>query len=310
MDSYVVAAPGTAGKRQLGDRRPGDRPSRTGNGGSRPAGIAIDLGSARTRIWFPGRESVLELPSSGPDGAHRSVRRGRIVDPGVCAGMLRQLVADVPGMLSRAPVVFLVRPVLADQEHRAAVTEALSVFSPASVVLLDSARAAAVGAAAGRLGSATVTPAGRARDGAAAPSWCERPLLVVDFGADLLEVTLLADGRVADARQAELGLGDLGGPDTADRLARLAADLIQDMFRQDKHGAVLGALRRGPLAVGGGALCAGVRLSERLGVPVRPAPAPATAAISGAAVALRAVLHRSTAISAALIAARLPGPAG
>ncbi|MFF1960133.1 rod shape-determining protein [Streptomyces sp. NPDC058220] len=243
-------------------------------------GLAIDLGSSRTRIWAPGWKTPLDLPSSVSAGGEvvRPVRRGRVVDPAACADMLRQFLPSGTRLSCPRPVVVLSRPVLAGPDHRAAVTEALSVLRPAAVVVIDSARAAAGTAA-----------------GAGAGAYDERPLLVVDVGADLLEVTLLACGSVTDARQAEIGLRDLGpmAPGSPSTLVEAAAGMVEDMLRRDKDGAMTGALRRGPLLVGGGAVHGDLRgqLAARLRTPVRASPAPSTAVVRGAASALLSVLR-------------------
>lgn len=45
-------------------------------------GVAIDLGSARTRLWISGRGLIADVPtiSSSPTGAKHLVHRGSIVD--------------------------------------------------------------------------------------------------------------------------------------------------------------------------------------------------------------------------------------
>lgn len=78
------------------------------------------------------------------------------------------------------------------------------------------------------------------------------------------------------------------------------------MWQQDRHGAVLGALRKGPLLAGGGALRPDVtnRIAVRLGVPVRLPDDPATTVVRGAGLFLSSVLRHANAAPA------LPGRAG
>lgn len=253
-------------------------------------GLAIDLGSSRTRAWVPGRGIVLDpLPE---DASGRPVRRGRITDPESCGRLLGRIADAALGPDRSDTVIVLSHPVLAGAGHRRAATELLAALGPAGIVVLDSARAAA----------AHADPRGSG------------PLLVIDLGAELTEVTLLVDGAVADARQAETGLSDpVAGPSadlTADPAAdpvpgivvRSVLDMIMSMWRQDRYGALRGALRRGPLLAGGGALRPDItnRIAVRLGVPVRLADDPSTAVVRGAGLILGSVLHHSGAAAPAL----------
>ncbi|WNI21270.1 rod shape-determining protein MreC [Streptomyces sp. ITFR-16] len=262
------------------------RAAHGGRFGGATRGLALDLGSSRTRVWIPGQGVVADT-GSGPDGAHgtgRPVRRGRIVDRESCGRMLARIAETALGADRGDTVIVLSHPVLAGSGHRAEARELLRALGPGSVVVLDSARAAAAYAGPG--------------DGG--------PLLVVDIGAELTEATLLVDGRVRDARLAETGLSDLepGEPPTA--LVRAALDMVMAMWRQDRHGALLGALRRGPLLAGGGALRPDVthRIAVRLGVPVRLGDDPATTVVRGAGLVLGSVLRHGSAAPA------LPGRSG
>ncbi|PCG84477.1 rod shape-determining protein MreC [Streptomyces sp. WZ.A104] len=260
--------------------------------GRHPAarGLALDLGSSRPRAWVPGRGLVLDSRPYGGDGddgdrgsdggygdVERPVRRGRIVDPESCGRMLGRIADAALGPDRSDSVIVLSHPVLAGAEHRNAARALLARLGTRHVVVLSSARAAAAFAGPREVG----------------------PLLVVDMGAELTEVTLLMNGLVADARQAEHGLVDLRGLDPATLpavLVRTVLDMITSMWRQDRHGAIRGALRRGPVLAGGGALRPDVtdRLAHRLGVRVRLADDPSTTVVRGAGQILGSVLrHRS-----------------
>ncbi|MEU5412059.1 rod shape-determining protein MreC [Streptomyces clavifer] len=234
-------------------------------------GMAVDLGSSGTRAWVSGYGLV--AGSAWDDAAGRPVRRGRIVDAESCGRLLGHLADRVLGEDRHGSVIVLSHPVLAGPEHRDLAHELLAALGPSGAVVLSSARAAAAYAG--------------PRDGG--------PLLVVDMGAELTEVTLLVDGAVADARQAETGLSDLEPEALPAELARTVLDMITSMWRQDKHGAVRGALRKGPVLTGGGALHPGVpdRLALCLGTPVRPADDPSTAVVRGAGLILDSVLRRA-----------------
>lgn len=233
-------------------------------------GMAVDLGSSGTRAWVPGRGLVA---SPWDDTSGRPVRRGRIVDAESCGRLLGRLADMVLGADRHGSVIVLSHPVLAGAEHRTLAGELLAALGPSRAVVLSSARAAA--AYAGPQGGG--------------------PLLIVDMGAELTEVTLLVDGTVADARQAETGLSDLAPEALPAELARNVLDMITSMWRQDKHGAVRGALRKGPVLTGGGALHPEVthRIALRLGTPVRPAADPSTAVVRGAGLILDSVLRHA-----------------
>lgn len=249
-------------------------------------GLALDLGSSRTRAWVPGQGVVVDT-GDGPGGEYGQggpVRRGRIVDTESCGRMLGRITDTTLGADRSDTVIVLSHPVLAGTEHRAAAREILATLGPSSVIVLDSARAAAAYAG--------------PQDGG--------PLLVVDIGAELTEATLLVDGLVRDARLAETGLSDLEPGDPPTAVVRAVLDMIMMMWQQDRHGAVLGALRKGPLLAGGGALRPDVtnRIALRLGVPVRLPDDPATTVVRGAGLFLSSVLRH------AADAPALPGRAG
>ncbi|TXS68171.1 rod shape-determining protein [Streptomyces sp. sk2.1] len=259
-------------------RRP-DRPARSEYRGV-TRGLAIDLGSSRTRAWMPGHGVITDARSDFGTGAGHGhpVRRGRIVDFESCGRMLGRIADMALGEDRTGAVIVLSHPVLAGAGHRAAAKELVAALGPVGVIALDSARAAAAYAGPG--------------DGG--------PLLVVDIGAELTEATLLVDGRVRDARQAESGLSDLAPSQPAAPVVRTVLDMVTEMWKQDRHGAVLGALRRGPLLTGGGAARRDVTdaIAARLGVPVRPADDPATTVVRGAGMVLSSVLRHAGAVPA------------
>lgn len=257
-------------------------PGAQGAPGVPPAarGLALDLGSSRTRAWVPGRGLVLDpFPGAGLHGGEeRPVRRGRIVDPESCGRLLGRIADAALGPDRSDSVIVLSHPVLAGAEHRTAARALLAGLGTTRVLVLSSARAAAAYAG--------------PRDAG--------PLLVVDMGAELTEVTLLVNGLVADARQAESGLDDLDRLDPAklpEVLVRTVLDMITSMWRHDRHGAIRGALRKGPVLAGGGALRADVtdRIAHRLGTRVRLADDPSTTVVRGAGQILSSVLRHRTA---------------
>ncbi|WP_411080540.1 rod shape-determining protein [Streptomyces sp. cmx-18-6] len=219
--------------------------------------------------------------------AERPVRRGRIVDPESCGRLLGRIADATLGPDRGDSVIVLSHPVLAGAGHRNAARELLAGLGPTRVLVLSSARAAAAHAG--------------PRDAG--------PLLVVDMGAELTEVTLLVGGRIADARQAETGLSDLDPATLPETLVRTVLDMVMSMWRQDRHGAVRGALRKGPVLAGGGALRPAVtdRIARCLGAPVRLADDPSTTVVRGAGQILSSVLRHGV-LRHGVTPSVLPGP--
>lgn len=232
-------------------------------------GIALDMGSARTRAWIAGRGQVVDVPTvaSPGSGASHPVRRGRIVDTEGCSRMLERLLADRLPQRVR-PMVIVAAPVLDGLAYRAQARTAVGVLRPRSVLTVPGARGIALAAGADT----------------------SHPLLVLDIGAHLTEVVLLCDGAVTDARTTALGTGDLDEEITPEQLGEAVAQMLTAMLRQDGSSVTVDALHRGLLVAGGGALRPEVvyHLTGRLHAPLRIVPAPHTAAVRGAAKLLHA----------------------
>ncbi|MER5438183.1 rod shape-determining protein [Streptomyces sp. NPDC002790] len=234
------------------------------------SGIALDVGSARTRAWVPGRGLVLDVPTvTFPGtGATHPVQRGTIVDGPGTARMLERLLSNRLPRFAR-PLIVVTTPVLDGFTYRAQARAAVQVLHPRNVLTVPTARAIAH----------------------AAGSDLSRPLLVIDIGAHLTEVVLLADGAVHDARRTALGTEDTRNQSAHPvQIGEALADMTAAMRRQDRTSLTLDALARGPLLAGGGALHPEITygLADRLHVPLRPVPAPHTAAVRGAAQLLTA----------------------
>ncbi|MEU0413146.1 hypothetical protein ABZ307_35765 [Streptomyces griseorubiginosus] len=232
-------------------------------------GIALDLGSARTRAWTSGRGTVLDVPTvTFPgEGATCPIQRGTIVDtPGTARMLYRLLGPHLPPDVR--PLLILTTPVLAGVAHRAEARTAVEILRPRTVLTVPTARAVAV----------------------AADADLAQPLLVVDLGAHLTEVTLLVDGAVTDARRTTLGATDLDGITPPARITEAVVAMVTGMLDQDRTTQTFDALRRGGLLAGGGALRADITrpLAKRLRAPVQHVRAPHTAAVRGAARLLQA----------------------
>jgi rod shape-determining protein MreB len=235
----------------------------------RCSGIALDLGSARTRAWTSGRRTILDVPTiTFPDEvAICPVQRGTIVDTPGTSRMLDRLLG--PRLPRRGrPLLILTTPALGGLAYRAEARTAVEVLRPRTVLTVPAARAVAV----------------------AADADLARPLLVVDIGAHLTEVTLLTDGAVTDARSTALGTGDLDSLTPPARITEAVVAMVSAMLDQDRTSQTRDALRHGPLLAGGGTLRADITrpLDGRLQAPVQPVLAPHTAAVRGAARLLQA----------------------
>lgn len=225
-------------------------------------GIALDLGSTRTRAYVPGRGVVLDVPTVTFPGTVYPVQRGTIIDPAGTARMLHRLLHRHTSRFAR-PLFVVTTPVLGGVIYREAARAALRSLRPYAVHTVPTARAIALGAGADT----------------------SRPLLVADLGAHLTEVFVLGGGAVTDARRTPLGTSDLGEATTTEGLVDAVASMVTGILRQDRTPTALDALRRGLLLAGGGALHPDVPrlLGERLGTAVLTAPAPHAVAVRGAA---------------------------
>jgi rod shape-determining protein MreB len=247
------------------------RPSRVEtNSRPDPMAVAVDLGSGQARIWAVGYGTrAAPAVGSGHGQGTALVRRGRIVNVPGCVCLLTELSRGLPGSLPAGSVVVACRPVLSAPSDDDALRRVMAdVFAPSRVLLIDTVRAAAIGSAA----AAGV-------------------LMVVDVGAQLTEVAVLVDGRVAGARRAETGTSDSASLGMPRLLAGVVTRLVDDI-RRSLHLRRLSAaaLARGILVVGNGATMPELttRLADNLRVPVRPAPSPRVVTLSGAGLAAMA----------------------
>nr|WP_240657598.1 rod shape-determining protein [Streptomyces populi] len=232
-------------------------------------GIALDLGSSRTRAWVSGRRMILDVPTvTFPgEGATCPIQRGTIVDTPGTARMLDRLLGHRLHRLDR-PLLVVTTPVLGGIAYRAEARTAVEVLRPRSVLTVPTARAVAT----------------------AADADLAHPLLVVDIGAHVTEVTLLTDGVVTDVRCTALGTDDLDVLAPPTRITEAVVAMVTAMLDQDHTSQTFDALQRGALLAGGGALRPDITypLAGLLHAPVRPVRAPHTAAVRGAAKLLQA----------------------
>jgi rod shape-determining protein MreB len=240
-----------------------------------PAAVGVDLGSGYLKVWASGRPLLhVRAINDSLTNPARLVRRGRIADDVGLRAVLSRLLARYHWPLPAGPVVVVSRPVLSPPDDDAATRRLLTdILDPSRLLFIDSVRAAAIGAG-------------------AAPG----PQLVADIGAGLVEVAVLADGRVVGARRAETGLDDLIDPTAPGPVLHAVADLFTDL-RRDPGSRQLAAtaLGRGVVLVGGGATRPHLpaRLSATLGLAVRASATPLVTSVRGAGLAALAALRRA-----------------
>ncbi|MEH1130560.1 rod shape-determining protein [Micromonospora sp. CPCC 206061] len=245
-----------------------------------PAAVGVDLGSDYTRIWASGR-SLLQAPTISDSliNPSRLIQRGRITDPASLESMLARLLRRHHRPVPAGAIIVACRPVLATAEEEAATRQVLvDVFNPSIVLLIDTVRAAAIGAG-------------------AAPG----PLLVADIGAHLTEVAVLAGGTLTATRRADLGLRDLIGPSGSDLIVDTIGGFVDDL-RHDPQSRdqAADAIGNGLLLVGGGAAQPALtaRTAAALEMAVWPSATPRLAAVRGAGLAALAALRRRAATAA------------
>ncbi|MFF7723569.1 hypothetical protein ACFZDB_30025 [Streptomyces luteogriseus] len=246
----------------------------------RCCGVALDMGSARTRVWLAGKGTIVDVPTvTFPGtGAIYPVQRGTIIDTPGCSRMLKRLLDHRLPRFTR-PMVILTTPVLDGVAYRGRARAAVEVLRPRSVLTVPSARSIAL----------------------AADADLSRPLLVADIGAHLTELVLLCDGAVTDAHRTAIGTSDLDETTPPGQLVEAVVAMLTAMRRHDRTSLTSEALRRGLLLAGGGALRPDIThpLTARLRAPLRIVPAPHTAAVRGAAKFLQAA-HTHPSASATL----------
>lgn len=86
--------------------------------GRSPSGVAVDLGSARTRAWTPEHGLLFDVPTIDGGRMKSPVRRGRIVDVAVAADHLDHLLR--PHTAGRRLTVVATTPATCDEAHRCA----------------------------------------------------------------------------------------------------------------------------------------------------------------------------------------------
>lgn len=153
--------------------------------------LAIDLGTAATRVHVPARTAPLTRSSViwRPGGARAALRRGVVVDAEAAAAVLGDLLRQAGARGWRRPRALACVPSDASPEERAAVVDAVRRAGAASVVIVAEPLAAAVGA-----GLAT-----EARQAQA----------LVDIGEGVTDCAVVRQGEVVHADALRVAVADL-----------------------------------------------------------------------------------------------------
>ena len=253
--------------------------------------LAVDLGSATTRVAGAFRHQTFEAPSAV--GETRALRGGVVVDPDCAAEVLRPLFAKVRRLGLLRPRVVATVPTDANEEERCFLEEAVRQAGAATVALAPEPLAAAVGE---RLDLGL-----------------PYAQLVVDIGHGVTDCVVVRSGEVVESRARRVGCGDLedalvrnlAGRDgtalTAEaarrRLRRQglalsealspAADsilgLVAELVREVPHEIGAELVESGLFLTGGGALLPGLAeaLDRRTGLRVRRFRDPLGAVVQG-----------------------------
>jgi rod shape-determining protein MreB len=249
--------------------------------------VAIDLGSANTRLFAAGRGLLAETPSIVGEAFH-PLRRGVIVDIGAAAELLEPLFGRVRRLAAKPRTLACV-PSDASEDERRALRQAARAAGARDVAIVAEPLAAAIGAG---LDVAS-----------------EYAQMLVDLGDGITDIAVIRSGELirtdslrvgcSDLREAVLSEGMAGGD--ADRVIRelcaqsastdgmilvleRIATFVDDFVRDLPHSVAAEVIENGICATGGGAKLRELinRIRTRCGLPIAIADDPLHAVIRGA----------------------------
>ena len=236
--------------------------------------VALDLGSSRVRAGLPGRPVLVDRPSSfgpdrrpgaGPAARPAPIRHGLVDDVNACAGLARGALHEMVD--DRAPgLILLGVPTAAGDAHLRRVLAAVHAAAPVPVCTVDAPLAAALG------GGINATD--------------PRPRVIMDIGAGIVEMAVVAHGSTRTTRSIQY-VPEYSPGRAAARLPsyvvdRLAIDLRR-MLDSLPAPSRMRARDGGLLLTGGGSLLPSLpgRLTARVRLSVTVARDPAHATIRG-----------------------------
>ncbi|MFI0355929.1 rod shape-determining protein [Actinomadura sp. 9N407] len=264
---------------------------------------ALDLGSSRTRVIVPSGGVIVDQPSrlggapvTGRRSGRRSegdvngrwpIRHGVVADASGCTRLTRRVLGDIAtGILTgtatgteavrsaEAPdgtgldEVLLGVPVTATPSQRNVAAVAVEAATGCPVTVMEAPLAAAIGS-----GLDVAGP---------------RPRLIMDIGAGVVEIVVIAHGRILGARAIQYEPQHSAGrprPHIPDHVLQQMADVVHRVIG-DLPSGTRPAVRRGGLVLtGGGARTASLpgRLTTDMRLMVSVAPDPAWATVRGLA---------------------------
>lgn len=148
--------------------------------------IAVDLGTARTRVAWGNRMAV-ELPSMAED--RPALRCGVVVDKLAAVAVLRTLMGNFARQCFSRPKAIACVPTDADDRERDAVIDCVKEAGAQSVYLIPEPFAAAVGA-----GADLSSPYAH---------------MIMDIGEGVTDCAVIREGRIVASRAVRIGCGDL-----------------------------------------------------------------------------------------------------
>ncbi|WP_231405352.1 rod shape-determining protein [Actinomadura viridis] len=256
-------------------------------GGPRGPRAALDLGSSRLRASVPAHEVLIDRPSSiavSPTPAGRRPRghdAARWTEQGRRYPIRHGIVTDVQGCTQLTRCALLDAAVVAPPGE-------LLLAVPAAATAADRMRAVTAVRAAGGCPVSTVEAVLAAAIGAGRAVTDARPYLVMDIGAGVVEMAVVARWRLVRARSIRyLPTVSAGHPDprlpqyVQEQLAVELRRMLTDLPPRVR----VPARARGLLLTGGCAVLPSLpgRLAAQLAMGVHVAPDPARATIRGLA---------------------------
>jgi rod shape-determining protein MreB len=148
--------------------------------------IAVDLGTARTRVAWGDRPAV-ELPSMAEE--RPALRCGVVVDRKAAIAVLRTLMGHIARQFFSRPSAIACFPTDADDRERDAVIDCVTEAGAQAVYLVAEPFAAAVGA-----GADLSSPYSH---------------MVMDIGEGTTDCAVIREGTIVAARAVRIGCGDL-----------------------------------------------------------------------------------------------------
>ena len=280
--------------------------------GLRDQVVGIDLGTARTKICLSGAGIVLDEPTlaaydgsgaviaaghdawvaseTGPARLQVPVRGGVIGDPVGCVHTIRLLLRKARVTTTDGRDIAVSLPATANARDASVLTAVMASATGGRITAVQSTLAASIGSGIG-----------------VEEAW---PHAVLDLGAGVTELAVIADGQVLAVSALRMGIRDYDDDSepAEGRIVELLRRVLNDIPERVAGDVAAGDL----LLVGGGAsqpeLAA--RLSRALGMPVRVPPHPREVVVDGLGRCLAGPMARAVVPRGRAVRTRLSTRAG